>query len=97
VKKIEIFSPFSIAEQLKTKEDIAVFLEVLLPEGTPEEIANGFGHIAKANGLKQILREADMPLESLQFLLSDDGRSMFITMLKLSHALGVKLVLADKS
>ena len=55
VYKVADLPNFDMAEALKTNEDIAIYLNLVLEENDPAELAHALGVIAKAEG---ITREA---------------------------------------
>ena len=81
------------AEHLNTDEDIALYLDACLEEAgdDPAFIAKALGNIARARGMSQLARETGLGRESLYKALSGEGNPSFATILKVIHALGVKL------
>jgi DNA-binding phage protein len=53
------------AERLRTDEDMAAYLEAALEENDPALVAAALGDIARARGITQVAREADVGRESL--------------------------------
>ena len=79
------------AEHLETKEDMAAYLEAVLEEGDATLVVAALGDIARAKGMAQIARETGLGRESLYKALSPEGNPEFATVLKVVHALGLKL------
>ncbi|MBN1473266.1 MAG: putative addiction module antidote protein [Syntrophaceae bacterium] len=79
------------AEHLKTKADIAAYLEAALEENDPALIAAALGDIARAKGMTQIANETGLGRESLYKALSPEGNPEFSTILKVVNAMGLKL------
>ena len=81
------------AEHLKTNEDMALYLEVCLEEAGDDAvfIAKALGTIARAKGMSQLARDTGLGRESLYKALSGEGNPSFATILKVTHALGIKL------
>jgi probable addiction module antidote protein len=81
------------AEHLKDDEDIVLYLDACLEEAgdDPAFIAKALGNIARARGMSQLARETGLGRESLYKALSGEGNPSFATILKVIHALGVKL------
>ena len=81
------------AEHLKTDEDMALYLEACLQEAGDDAafIAKALGNIARARGMSQLARDTGLGRESLYKALSGEGNPSFATILKVIHALGVKL------
>ena len=83
--------PFDMAEQLRDEQDIAAYLTLVLEEGDPGELAHALGVIARARGITQIAAEAGMGREALYKALRADASPRFETILKVMHALGLRL------
>jgi probable addiction module antidote protein len=86
--------PWDSAQYLQTKEDIADYLEAVLEDGDPALITHALGVIARAKGMSQIGRATGLGRESLYKALSAQGNPEFATVLKVIHALGLKLKVA---
>jgi probable addiction module antidote protein len=86
--------PWDSAEYLKTDKDIAEYLEAVFEDGDPALITHALGVIARAKGMTQIAQAAGLGRESLYKALSPDGHPEFTTVLKVVHALGLKLKMA---
>ena len=85
--------PYDVAEQLRTPDEMAEYLDAWLTEA-PEDasgIARALGDIARAKGMSQVARDAGLSRESLYKALSESGNPSFATVLKVAHALGVRL------
>ncbi len=82
---------WDVAEHLKTKKDMAAYLEAVLEDGDPALIAAALGDIARAKGVAKIARETGLGRESLYKALSPDGNPEFATVLKVVRALGLRL------
>ena len=89
----EKFSKFDSAEYLKTEEDMAAYLDACLEEAEddPAFITKALGVIARARGMSQLARDTGMTRQALYKALSEDGNPEFSTVLKVVHALGLKL------
>ncbi|CCI27985.1 conserved hypothetical protein [Microcystis aeruginosa PCC 9809] len=74
--------PWDAADHLKTKENIAAYLEAALEEGDPSLVVAALGDIARETGLGR---------ESLYKSLSNQGNPEFATVLKVLQALGLRL------
>jgi probable addiction module antidote protein len=86
--------PWDSAQYLETKEDIADYLEAVLEIGDPALLTHALGIIARAKGMTEIGRAAGLGRESLYKALSAQGNPEFATVLKVIHALGLKLKVA---
>ena len=81
------------AEHLKTEEDMALYLQVCIEEAGDDVafIASALGTIARARGMSQLARDTGLGRESLYKALSGEGNPSFATILKVTHALGLRL------
>ena len=85
--------PYDVAEQLRTPEEMAAYLDAWLAEA-PEDAAAAarcMACIARAKGMSQVARAAGLSRESLYKALSETGNPSFATILKVARALGVRL------
>ena len=80
------------AEHLKTDEDMAAYLEACFEEAGDDAafIAKALGNIARAKGMTQLSKDTGLGRESLYKALSGEGNPSFATILKVTHALGLK-------
>src|SRR5213592_4070013 len=85
--------PYDVAEQLRTPEEMAAYLDGWLAEAPDDAagIARALGDIARAKGMSQVARDAGLSRESLYKALSETGNPSFATVLKVARALGVRL------
>jgi probable addiction module antidote protein len=85
--------PYDVAGQLRTPEEMAAYLDAWLAEAPDDAagIARALGDIARAKGMSQVARDAGLSRESLYRALSENGNPSFATVLKVAHALGVRL------
>ena len=90
-KAKETFTRYDTADYLETEEDIAAYLTLVLEEGDPGELAHALGVIARARGMTQIAAEAGMGREALYKALRAEASPRFETILKVMHALGLRL------
>ncbi|MBS0506924.1 MAG: putative addiction module antidote protein [Proteobacteria bacterium] len=81
------------AEYLKTEEDMVLYLQACMEEAGDDAafIAAALGDIARAKGMSQLAKETGLGRESLYKALSGEGNPSFGTILKVMHALGLKL------
>ncbi len=80
------------AEQLKTAEDMAMYLEACMEEAGDDAafIAKALGNIARAKGMTEVAQDSGLGRESLYKALSGEGNPSFATILKVVRALGLK-------
>src|SRR5437870_13898745 len=85
--------PYDVAEQLRTPDEMAAYLDAWLEEAPDDAagIAKALGDIARAKGMSQVAKDAGLSRESLYRALSAGGNPSFATVLKVARALGVKL------
>ena len=88
-----ITAKYDVAEHLRTPEEMAAYLEACIDEanGDAAFIAKAIGDIARAKGMSQVARDADLSRESLYKALSREQSPRFDTILKVMGALGLKL------
>ncbi len=92
MKKTRIaVKPWDAADHLKTRKDMAAYLEAAIEDGDPAVIAAAIGDIARARGMAEIARKTGLGRESLYKALSPGGNPEFATILKVVQALGLKL------
>ena len=84
---------YDVAEHLRTPEEIAAYPEACLDEakGDAAFIAKALGDIARARGMAQVALDAGLSRESLYKALSGERSPDFDTILKVVHALGLRL------
>lgn len=80
-------------EYLKTEEDMVLYLQACMDEAGDDAafIAAALGDIARARGMSQLAKDTGLGRESLYKALSGEGNPSFGTILKVVHALGLKL------
>jgi probable addiction module antidote protein len=84
---------YDVAEHLRTPEEMAAYLEACLEQADDDAafIAKALGDIARAKGMSEVARDAGLSRESLYKALSGERSPSFDTILKVVHALGLKL------
>jgi probable addiction module antidote protein len=83
--------PWDAAANLRSDADIAHYLEAVFEDGDPGLVAAALGDVARAKGMAQIAQAAGLGRESLYKALSKEGNPEFTTVMKVMHALGLKL------
>lgn len=85
--------PYDIAEQLRTPDERAAYLDAWLTEAPDDAagIARALGDIARAKGMSSVARDAGLSRESLYKALGKKGNPSFATILRVAKALGVRL------
>lgn len=84
-------TPWDSAKHLKSKEDVAAYLEAAFEEGDASEIAHALGIAARSEGMTRIAKETGLSRESLYRSLSSDGNPELMTVLKVIKALGLRI------
>ena len=89
----ETFTPFDAANYLNSIEDVAAYLEAIIDESDddPTAITRALGAIARSRNFSQIARQAGLSREGLYKALSAEGNPSLATIIKVSHALGLRL------
>jgi probable addiction module antidote protein len=87
------FSKLDIADLLRTPEQQAAYLDVVLEEGgdDPAFVVKALETIARARGMTQLARDTGMSRAGVYKALSPDGNPEFATILKMINALGLRL------
>jgi len=85
--------PYDLAEQLRTPEEMAAYLDAWLAEASDDAagIARALGDIARAKGMSKVARATGLSRESLYKALSKTGNPSFATVVKVARALGLRL------
>jgi len=89
--KISDLPDFDMAEHLKSEEDIAAYLNIVIGEGDIAELAHALGVAAKARGMSEVAKSAGITREALYKALRPNAKPRFETIIKVCGALGVRL------
>ena len=89
----ESLTRWDAAVHLKTKAQIAAYLDVCMDETGDDSalLAAALGDIARARGMALLAKETGLTREGLYKSLAADGNPSFGTILKVMKALGLKL------
>jgi probable addiction module antidote protein len=90
MKKIET-APFDAADYLDDEKTIAEYLTAALEDPNPDIFLVAVRDVARSRGMAQLARDTGLGRESLYKALSPGAKPRYDTMLKVLHALGVKL------
>ena len=84
---------WDVVEHLKNEEEMALYLEACFEEdpGDGSLIRAALGDLARAQGMAQLARDTGLTREGLYKALSKEGNPEFSTVVKVIHALGLKL------
>ena len=85
------FSTFDAADYLDNEETIAEYITAALDDPNPDVFLTAVRDVARAHGMAQLAKDAGLGRESLYKALTPGAKPRYDTMLKLLHALGVKL------
>jgi len=83
---------FDMAQQLKTEEDIAAYITMVIEEGDASELAHALGVAARARGMSEVARATGLSREALYKALRPNAKPRFDTVNRVCTALGVQLV-----
>ena len=87
-EKITDFDP---AAYLDSEGTIAEYLTAILEENDPDLLLSALSDVARARGVAQIAKNSGLGRESLYKALAPGAKPRFETIMKVMHALGVKL------
>ncbi|MEJ2767537.1 addiction module antidote protein [Mycetohabitans sp. B46] len=90
MSKIKI-SRFDVSEHLDSEEMVAAYLNAAIAEGDPDLLTAAISDIAKARGIAKVAEVAGLGRESMYKTLSPGSKPRYETIVKLLHALGVRL------
>ena len=85
------FATFDAADYLDDEETIALYISAALEDPNPEVFLTAVRDVARARGMAQLAKDAGLGRDSLYEALAPGAKPRYDTMLKLLHALGVKL------
>ncbi len=84
-------APFDAADYLDDEETIAEYLSAALEDPNPDVLLTAIRDIARARGMTQLARDTGLGRESLYKALAPGSRPRYDTILRVVHALGVRL------
>ena len=87
-KKVTIYDP---AEDLGTKEAIAIFMAEAFKTHDAAYVAHALGVVARAKGMSEIARQTGLSREQLYRSFSSGGNPTLKTTLAVMKALGISL------
>ena len=83
---------FDMARLLKSEEDIAAYVTMVIEEGDSAELAHALGVAAKTRGMSEIAKDTGLTREALYKALRPNAKPRFDTIARVCAALGVRLV-----
>ena len=90
--KIAELPDFDMAEMLKTEEDVANYLTIVLEENDMSEFTHALGVVARARGMSAVAEQSGLTREALYKALRPSSQPRFDTIHRVCNALGVRLV-----
>jgi probable addiction module antidote protein len=84
-------APFDAADYLDNEVTIAEYLTAALEDPNPDVFLTAVRDVARARGMAELAKGAGLGRASLYKALTPGAKPRYDTMLKLLHALGVKL------
>ena len=88
---------YDSAEFLDTPASIRFYMEEALETGDPRLITHALGVVARAKSMSDIARKTGLARESLYKALSENGRPELSTVMRVLHALDLKLTIKSKN
>ncbi|ATC26802.1 putative addiction module antidote protein [Caulobacter vibrioides] len=86
---------FDPVEEIDNAEAVAVFLADAFDTGDADYIQHMLGLIARSKGMAEVAEKAGLGRESLYKALKDGASPRFDTILRVVHALDLKLALVS--
>ncbi len=83
--------PFDAARYLTDDAAIAEYMSAVLEAGETDLLLLALGDVARARGMAQVAKDAGLGRESLYKALTPGAKPRFDTVIKVAHALGVRL------
>ena len=80
-----------LLESLKDPEEAAAYVEAVLELDDSDALLLALRQVAKAHGMAEVARRADVGEKSLFRALSENGNPTIATLHKVLHAVGLRL------
>ena len=90
--KVADLPDFDMAEMLKTDEDVAHYLTLVLDENDIGEFTHALVIVARSRGMSAVAEKSGLTREALYKALRPSSQPRFDTIYKVCQALGVRLV-----
>lgn len=84
--------PFDAGRYLTDEAAITEYMNAVLETGDTDLLLLALGDVARARGMAQVAKDAGLGRESLYKALTPGAKPRFDTVVKVAHALGVRLV-----
>ena len=91
-KRITELPDFDMSQHLKTEQDIAAYITMVIEDGDAAELAHALGVAAKVRGMAEVAKASGITREALYKALRPNAKPRFDTINKVCAALGVRLV-----
>jgi probable addiction module antidote protein len=90
--KVDDLPDFDMAAMLKTEDDIANYLTLVLGENDMNEFTHALGVVARARGMSVVSEKSGLTREALYKALRPSSQPRFDTIFRVCNALGIRLV-----
>ncbi len=80
-----------LADSMKDPAEAAAYIEAVMELDDPAALLVALRHVAKAHGMAEVARRADVGDKSLFRALSGSGNPTLATIHKVLHAVGLRL------
>lgn len=82
---------FDAADYLESEEACAQYLSIVMEDADPALVAAALGDVARARGMTRVANDSGLTREGLYKALSSEGNPSFATVMKVMHAMGLRL------
>lgn len=82
---------FDAVDYLNDEETIAAYITAALEDPNPDVFLTALRDVARARGMTQLAQQTGLGRESLYKTLTPGAKPRYDTLLRLLHALGLKL------
>ncbi|MGP1454774.1 MAG: addiction module antidote protein [Treponema sp.] len=86
-----MITKWDMADNIKTPEDVIMYLSAALEEGEPADVINVIGAIARSKGMTKLAKEVGVSRESFYTSLSEKGNPSFSTVFNTLRSMGITL------
>lgn len=86
----------SLIESLKDPAEAAAYIDAVLELGDPSSLLVALRQVAKAHGMAEVARRAELGEKSLFKSLAEDGNPTLATLSKVLHAVGLRLTVTPE-
>lgn len=90
------FTKYDTADYLRTKEDMASYLQAVLEEKNVKHLIKAIGNIARANSMNKIAQDIGVSRESLYKSLNGETKVSFDTIYNILNSLELKLAIVPE-